>query len=97
MQNLYPGANLLQGANLHLGANLHPSLVSRSYMYANKLCTYIPSFYLKFIARYSVLMEISCVGMSPYHLGVSVCVRGGEGFLDISIAGVLLNDYTPVK
>ena len=42
--------------NLHPGANLHP-IVSRSC--ANKSCSYVPRFELKFYTRYIVLWSNS--------------------------------------
>ena len=76
MHNLHPGANL------HPVANLHP-LVSRSY--ANKSCSYVPKFELKFNTRYIVLWSnslcLNVIGDSdPVSLPV-ICVR------DISNAG----------
>ena len=43
--------------NLHPGANLHP--LRRVHIMANKLCSYVPRFNLKFNTRYIVLLSKS--------------------------------------
>ena len=77
------GCKFAPGSKFTPGANLHP-LASRSY--ANKSCSYVPRFYLKFNTRYIVLwsnslcLNVLC-GSDPLSLRV-MCVR------NISIAGV---------
>ena len=56
VHNLHPDANLHPRAKLHPGANFDP-LASRSY--ANKSCSYVPRFDLKFNTRYIVLWSNS--------------------------------------
>ena len=89
MHNLHPGANLHPVANLHPGANLHP-LASRSY--ANKSCSYVPNFDLKFNKRYIVLRSnslcLNVLGDSDLLSRRVMCVR------DISVAGCGVETFT---
>ena len=76
-----PGCKFAPGSKFTPGANLHP-LASRSY--ANKSCSYVHRFDLKFNTRYIVLWSNSlCLNVlgdsDPLSLRV-MCVR------DISIA-----------
>ena len=75
--------------NLHPGANLHP-LASRSY--ANKSCSYVPRFDLKFNTRYTVLwsnsLRLNVLDDSDPLSSWVMCVR------DISVVGYGVETFT---